>query len=256
MVTGSYLTAILTVGFRIPVYTSILYVSIIGALINLVVYELVFHWLLHWHRKPILIAIATLTFGLLLSEVMSFTGYLYVEWRQAYPFPFIIKEYDITFGQINGVLVVSTILTVTIYLLTRLLLQKTGLGVRLLAFSETNELVKTQGISSDRLYSNVWLVSGGLACLAGGLYPLYFSIIPSYAFDLLISVLAVSLLGGMGSIMGGFYGCIAAFIEIVLTVMIQRVFGTEWGELRLLIPLLIIILVLMFRPKGITGESI
>ena len=251
MVVGSYLTNILTVGFRIPVYTSILYVSVIGALINLVAYGLVFHRLLRWGRRPVFISLVTFAFGFLLSELSSFLGYLYVEWRHAYPFPFLIKEYDVSFGQYHGVYVLSLVLTMTIYLITRIVLKQTDLEVRLNVLN-----TEIKDTNSDRLYALVWLISGGLACLAGGLYPLYFSIIPRYSVNLLFSVLAISLLGGMGNIIGGFYGCIAAFIEILLTGIGQNLFGAEIGELRLLINIIVILLVIMFRPKGITGEGI
>ena len=68
------------------------------------------------------------------------------------------------------------------------------------------------------------------------------------------SIMAGSLLGGFeniyGAIIGGFG---VGFSEIIVTATLQKYVGPWVGRWRPIIPMVILIMVLLFEPRGLTG---
>ncbi len=69
-------------------------------------------------------------------------------------------------------------------------------------------------------------------------------------------IMAASLLGGMGSLTGAFFGgTVLGVIEIMGTVTGQRVLGVWFGDYRHLIPILSIAVTCLLRPEGLKGRN-
>ncbi len=68
------------------------------------------------------------------------------------------------------------------------------------------------------------------------------------------SIMAGSLLGGFeniyGAIIGGFG---VGFSEIIITAWLQKTVGPWVGRWRPIIPMTILVAVLLFEPRGLTG---
>ena len=95
----------------------------------------------------------------------------------------------------------------------------------------------------------MWAVGAGLAGLSGVLLGMTQGFDYQVGFKILLLVFAAVVLGGLGSIWGALVGSliIGLFVE-VSTVFIP-------AELKFVGALVVLIVVLMFRPQGLLGRA-
>lgn len=127
---------------------------------------------------------------------------------------------------------------------------KFGRGIR--AVAQDPVTATLMGVSRERVIMLTFLIGGILAGAAALLYTLRVpnGIIYSGGFILGIKAFSAAVLGGIGNLRGALLG------GLLLGVMEnygQVVFGTEWRDV---VAFVLLILVLMFRPTGILGESL
>ncbi len=98
-----------------------------------------------------------------------------------------------------------------------------------------------------------WFITGALAGLAGAAIPLWEYTNLGYSDTLMIDVMAGSVLGGLDNIYGAIIGGAAlAFIQTALPGILLGPFGLGIAKFKPLIPIAVIIVILMYEPKGIT----
>jgi branched-subunit amino acid ABC-type transport system permease component len=125
---------------------------------------------------------------------------------------------------------------------------KTGKAIR--AIASNPELALVSGVNSDRVVLFTWFTGAALAGVAGVFRAADTQLFPMLGWDILLIVFAAVILGGIGS----FYGLIAAayilgLVENFGVVLLQAVgLSTEY---RMAIAFLVLILVLIVRPKGL-----
>jgi branched-chain amino acid transport system permease protein len=127
---------------------------------------------------------------------------------------------------------------------------KFGRGIRAVAQDPTTATL--MGISRERVIILTFLLGGILAGAAALLYTLRVpnGIIYSGGFILGIKAFCAAVLGGIGNLRGALLG------GLILGVMEnygQVLFGTGWRDV---VAFVLLVLVLMFRPTGILGESL
>jgi branched-chain amino acid transport system permease protein len=125
----------------------------------------------------------------------------------------------------------------------------TRLGKATRAVSDNPDLASATGINSQAIIRLVWLMGGGLAALGGVLLGLELGVSFDMGGRLLFLMFAAITLGGLGSALGALVG---GFFVGVAVEMASLVVPTE---LKTTPALLILILVLLFRPQGILGKS-
>jgi neutral amino acid transport system permease protein len=128
-----------------------------------------------------------------------------------------------------------------------LLLSRTSLGKSMRALADNADLARISGINVDRVIRSTWGISMGLAALAGIMYGLVTHINPSMGWSIILPVFAAAILGGIGNA----YGAMAGGIVIGLAQEVSTAFLP--GEYKVAVSFLIMIAVLLFRPKGIMG---
>lgn len=135
-------------------------------------------------------------------------------------------------------------------------------GRRLIATREDANAAKSIGISIpvERLWG--WTISCGLSALGGALYGHYISTFAAINFGLPLTftVIAMMVIGGLGSLTGAVIGVFAvqALSEILRTVELNGLGPIPAFDLPGLIEVvlaLILLLVLILRPDGITAGS-
>jgi branched-chain amino acid transport system permease protein len=193
------------------------------------------------------VLIATIALAMAFQEVMSliFTGsYLSV--------PALIKGYFV----ILGVKVFyQQLLTFFVVLLILAglwaLLMKTKLGLAIRSTAQDREVANLMGINESRVAMMTMGVSVGLAALTGAVVVPLTIVEPHMWMHPLIMMMAVVVLGGLGSIKGSFLGAyILGFAEALV------VFLAPMGAfLKGSVALSIMILVLLIRPEGLFGIS-
>jgi branched-chain amino acid transport system permease protein len=130
-----------------------------------------------------------------------------------------------------------------------LLMTRTTLGFALKAISENPTLAQVNGVNLSRMVAVAWLVGGAMAALAGVGYALTHQMSPVMGRDLVLSLFAAAILGGLGSIPGAVLGGFAVGLASSLALLVAP------AGYKPAIPFLVILAVLYIRPHGLFGEA-
>lgn len=158
---------------------------------------------------------------------------------------------DIRIGPItlSWIDVVSMVTAIVVLLAVAYFLLRTRIGKATRAVSDNAPLAAASGIDVDRVIRIVWVLGGALAGLSGILWA-YFRPGVSWdmGFQILLLVFAAVTLGGLGTAFGALVGSliVGLFVEL----------STLWipSDMKYVGALVVLILVLLFRPQGILGR--
>jgi branched-chain amino acid transport system permease protein len=130
-----------------------------------------------------------------------------------------------------------------------LVLMKTRLGIAIRASAQDREVANLMGMNVARIAAATMAISVGLAAVAGVMVAPLYTLEPHMWLSPLVLVLAIVILGGLGSVKGSFIGAmILAFIEVTV------VFLMPGGAfLKVAIALAIMLAILIIRPEGLFG---
>jgi len=227
---------------------------IIGGLFSVIIYKLVIGVLTNMGGGAIVLTISTLAIQIFLTALIQIYAYYLRERFNTYAMAFLLKENDFTVAGFPGIFVVSLTLTVFSVIALHFMLTRTRLGVAMRATAEDPELASVLGINIEQIQLFSWFLTGGLACLAGAMIPLWFQSTPQSGAMIITSIMAGSLLGGFDSIYGSVIGgAIVGMSEILLTTWGQAVIGVWVGEYRPIVPMIFLVAVLLIEPQGLQG---
>lgn len=141
------------------------------------------------------------------------------------------------------------IILVTVFLTAVLFLffAKTKLGVAMQAASQNQMAAYYMGIPVRRINSLIWALSGIVAAIAGILFASKNAIDPATGL-LGIKAFAAAVIGGLGSLPGALLGG--------LLIGLIEPFASRYldGDIARLMPYLVLVLILVFRPHGILSQ--
>ena len=169
-------------------------------------------------------------------------------------FQFGAKSIDI---QIKSLMVIVAAVTMLVAL--NYLVRATKIGKAIRAVAQDQNTAALMGIGVNGIISLTFLVGGSLGGAAGVMYGLKFTRIdPFVGFMPGIKAFAAAVLGGIGNLTGALLGgivlgMIESFAGAYLGTYTQGVFGAEYKDM---VAFLILILVIIFRPHGLLGESV
>jgi branched-chain amino acid transport system permease protein len=138
---------------------------------------------------------------------------------------------------------------VFVCLATWVLIEKSAIGARLRAATENASLVRSFGIRVPRLITVVYGLASALAAMAGVLAAPIYQVSPVMGADIMITVFAVVVIGGMGSLFGS---VIAGFL-LGFTEGLTKYFYPEASSVVIFI---VMTLILLVRPSGLFGREI
>jgi branched-subunit amino acid ABC-type transport system permease component len=144
----------------------------------------------------------------------------------------------------------SMLIALVIIIAIALVLSYSRLGKATRAVADNPALASASGINVDRVIRLVWIIGAALAALAGILYAFYR---PGVTFNMgqqiLLMIFAAVTLGGLGTIYGALIGSV--FVGLLTEI------STIWlaADLKYVGALLMMILVLIFRPQGLLGRK-
>jgi branched-chain amino acid transport system permease protein len=227
---------------------------IVGGIVSVLIYRLVIGVLTNMGGGAIVLTISTLAIQIFLTAFIQIYAYYLRERFSTYAMAFLLKESDFSVAGFPGICVVSMTLTISLVLALHYMLTRTRIGVAMRATAEDPELASVLGINTDQIQLFSWFLTGGLACLAGAMIPLWFQSTPQSGAMIITSIMAGSLLGGFDSIYGSVIGgAIVGMSEILLTTWGQALIGVWVGEYRPLIPMIFLVTVLLIEPQGLQG---
>ncbi len=133
-------------------------------------------------------------------------------------------------------------------LATWLIIEKTRLGSTLRAATENPALVQAFGVNVPRLVSLTYAGGVALAAFAGVLAAPIYSVNPNMGSNFIITVFAVVVIGGMGSIIGSVLTGFGLGIVEGLT----KVFYPQASDTVIFV---VMVIVLLTRPAGLFGKT-
>lgn len=161
-------------------------------------------------------------------------------------FDFLRNWFGLTLGYYDLlVVVIGSLVLVGV----GLLLSKTLLGTSMRALSDDVDLAESSGVDSQRTITATWALSGGLVGIAGVLAGATINVYPTLGWDLLLTIFACVIVGGIGSAYGALLGSyVIAFSQEFLVLWVDTSYKTTIG-------FVIMVVVLLIRPNGILGKG-
>ena len=124
----------------------------------------------------------------------------------------------------------------------------TRLGRATRAVADNPALAASTGINVNRVISLVWIVGTGLAALAGAFIGFQLGVTYQIGQLVLLLLFAACCVGGFGSVWGAVLGSLIVGVLIDLSTLVIP------SDLKNAGALLLLILILLFRPQGLLGR--
>jgi branched-chain amino acid transport system permease protein len=142
----------------------------------------------------------------------------------------------------------NLVIAVAVMAAVFLFLSFTRAGKAMRAVADNPTLAGIKGIDADQVARLTSFVGMGLAGLGGMLIGLDTTIDPLTGFRAMLSIFAAAVVGGLGSIPGAVVGALTVGIGEELSLLVLS------PNYRSAVGFLAILLVLIFRPRGILGQ--
>lgn len=238
---GAYLALTLRpyVGFSGVLFLSPILVGAIG----LVVERLLLRPL--YNKEPLLSLLLTFGLALFIQELLR------TLWG-AMGHPFDAPSFLAGFVHYGPVFVTRyrlAVLVITIVLLAAvwLFLEKTRYGRIVRAGSRDPEMVSMLGIDLKHVFMFIFGLGCLLAGAAGVLAAPLWSVVPSMAEQAIMPAFVVVVIGGLGSLRGAIVAGLMVGVSVAMTIQFWPVASTS-------IMYVLMIVVLLLRPRGLFGE--
>jgi branched-chain amino acid transport system permease protein len=141
--------------------------------------------------------------------------------------------------------VVAIITAVVLYFM----LEFTRVGKALRAAADNPTAATYMGIDVDKYYRMAFALGSGITAIAGGLMATYLSFGSFVGFDYVIIMYSGVVLGGIGSIMGAFWGGMTVgMVQQMSTLVLPP-------QLQNAAIFIVFLLIVMLRPQGLFGRS-
>jgi branched-chain amino acid transport system permease protein len=128
-------------------------------------------------------------------------------------------------------------------------IRRSTLGLQLLAIKADVDAAADVGVNATFYQDLVMVLSGAVAGLTGGLWASFFSFIEPqdmFGFDRSIGFVLMSVIGGVGTILGPVLGAI-------VFVLLRQFLLASYPQLYLGLYGVLLILIILFEPLGLTG---
>lgn len=210
------------------------------------------------NAPPLIFLITAIGCSLALMEVF---GFLLAEifgppfGRTLVSFPQLVKQEDvITLGGVGISNIQITVILGALIMMVGLdtFVNKSRLGRGVRAVAQDPDTAALMGVNKDRVIMLIFVLGGAMAGVAAVLYELQFGITKfDIGFLIGIKAFTAAVLGGIGNLRGALVG--GLLLGIVEVYSSTYLFSSNWEDVTAFV---ILVVVLMFRPTGILGESL
>lgn len=158
---------------------------------------------------------------------------------------------------VKSILVVATALVMLFGL--NFFVHRTRVGTAIRAVAQDPDTASLMGIPVNRIVALTFFVGGAMGGAAGVLFGIHYSLINPYTgFTPGLKAFTAAVLGGIGNIggavLGGLVlGLLEALAGSYLSMLTNGAFGAEYKDV---FAFAVLILILIFRPKGLMGERV
>lgn len=196
-------------------------------------------------RSSITLMVASLGLGFVLENVARlFYGNAARSYDLELARPFRLLDIRMNREQLTAIAVATVAMALMWFLLTKM-----PVGRAMRAVADNPSLAQVRGIDSPSIIRWTWFITGLLLAVGGVLIGMDRALEPPMGTSYLIAVFAAAILGGLGSPLGAFVGAIViGMVSELATLVIPP-------NYRIGIPLVVIALILIFRPQGLFGQA-
>ncbi|GAA4961355.1 branched-chain amino acid ABC transporter permease [Actinoplanes utahensis] len=197
-------------------------------------------------------------FGVLLPKLFGDSGFtmstLFSRPRQLLGMPTVLEHKNLfTIGDtsvtnVQAIVFVSAMLMM--FALDRFI-NKTRYGRGVRAVAQNPETAALMGVNQERVIMLIFVLGGAMAGAAALLWNMRFGVTQNtIGFVLGLKAFTAAVLGGIGNLRGALVG--GLFLGLV-EVYGATLFSSQWEDV---IAFVVLVVVLMFRPTGLLGESL
>ena len=161
------------------------------------------------------------------------------------PFPWVDAEVFVNQGQAISCLVAAA-MVVAIYQV----FSRTSVGKALRAAADNPVAATYVGIKVDRAHRFAFAFGVAITAVAGGLVSIYYPFQPYVGVQFLIIMYAAVVLGGLGSILGAFWGGLIIGLVQQISALFLPI------ELQSAAIFIVLVATLFFKPDGIFGKNV
>lgn len=162
------------------------------------------------------------------------------------------EQFKIFDAPVTNVTILIVVAALVLTVATDIFVNKTKFGRGIRAVAQDPTTATLMGVSRERIIMITFIVGGLLAGAAALLYTVKIpqGIVFDGGFVLGIKAFSAAVLGGIGNLRGALLG---GLILGLAENYGQVLFGSQWRDV---VAFVLLVLVLMFRPTGILGESL
>lgn len=239
---GAYLVWAGIVQFGMPWYFAVIVALIVAALVGLATERFVLRPLVG--ENVISVIMVTIGLSFVLQGVVQF-----IWGTEPRPMPAFIPRGSV---EVAGVplsvnRIWAVVLAGAVLAALSLFFQRSRHGIAMRAVADDQQAAMTVGISVRRVFALTWALAAASAVLAGVIVANLFGASAEVAtFGLL--VFPVVILGGLDSVPG------AVVAGGIIGLLVSYTSGYVGGGLQQVIPFVVLVLILLFRPYGLFGE--
>ena len=170
-------------------------------------------------------------------------------WPQSVRTPLSNEAWFIEPVFFNKSRVVAFLVAIGIAMVLYLFMNRSGYGKALRAAADNPDAAIYMGIDVDRAHRLAFAIGIALTAVAGGLVAMYYPFQPYVGLEFVIIMYTGVVLGGLGSIMGAFWGGMTVGLVQQLSTLILPI------QLQNTAIFVVFLLIVMFRPQGLFGRT-
>ena len=229
-----------TLGF----WLALIIAPLIVALISFIVERGLFCHL--YEREHLMLLLFTFSFTLVFGDLVKLVWGS--DYRSLTPPAFLmgfITISDLPFPKYNlFLLVVGPLVAAGLWFLT----QKTKIGKIARAAAVDREMVDAIGINVNLVFAAVFVIGCYLAGLGGALVAPTQNITQGMDHAIIIEAFLIVIIGGLGNIWGALLGALIFGLTDSIGILV-------WPQFAIVFPYVAVVLVLLFRPKGLLKST-
>lgn len=163
-----------------------------------------------------------------------------------------VEEFKLFGAPVSNIQVILVVSAIVLTIVVDQFIRRTRLGRGIRAVAQDPTTATLMGVNRERVIMLTFLIGGIVAGIGATLYIMYrpATVIYNGGFLLGIKAFVAAVLGGIGNLRGALLG---GLLLGLIEAYGQTLFGGQWRDV---VAFVLLIVVLMFRPTGILGESL
>jgi len=255
---GGYFTYAAMTSLGVPFWAALLVAPVAVGLVGIVIEVVVLRRL--YGTDPIIGLLATFGLTLMIEEVAR---YVWGASAVQPPTPgYLQGGTDLLVTQVGTYRLFTVAVSVVSVAAVYYLIVNTDFGLTVRAGVQDGEMTEFVGVNLPIRFTAMFFLGSAIAGLGGGLRVIEFGVDPGAAEEFVLLAFVVVVIGGVGSIFGSVVAGLlvgwAQFLVPVILSSLAAVTGIAALDVRgisSLIPFLVMIIVLLVRPRGLFGEE-